>query len=113
MAASSQRPVIQKLGIKTGNRVAILYSPKGYTSILSKVPAGVTLTTRLAGDAFDLVQAFYEDQRALKADLPKLKRSIEPDGKIWICWRKGNVTDLSRDLIRQSGEKAGLEAVAS
>jgi hypothetical protein len=113
MAAPSQRPIAGKLGIKSGNRVAILHAPKGYTSALGKIPADASLATRLAGEPFDLVQAFYEDQRSLKADLPKLKKAIHSSGKIWVCWRKGNVTDLSRDSIWAIGNEVGLESVAS
>src|SRR5690349_10678246 len=110
---ASKMPVIRKLGIKEQNRVAVLNSPKGYTSILRQLPSGVVMTTRLAGEQFDIVQGFYESCKALKADLPKLKRSIHPGGKIWVCWRKGHATDLSRDIIWQLGEKAGLDSVAS
>jgi hypothetical protein len=108
MAAPSQRPIARKLGIKSGNRVAVLHAPKGYTSTLGKVPADASLTTRLAGESFDLVQAFYEDQRTLKVDLPKLKKAIHPMGKIWVCWRKGNVTDLNRDSIWRSVKRLVL-----
>ena len=110
MAVPSQRPLAGKLGIKAGSRVAVLYGPKGYTSALGK---SASLTTRLAGKPFDLVQAFYEDQKSLKADLPKLKKAIHRMGKIWICWRKGNLTDLNRDAIWAIGEKVGLDSVAS
>jgi hypothetical protein len=113
MATPSKMPVLRKLGIKAHHRIAILNSPKGYTSILAKLPPGVSLTTRLAGEPFDLVQGFYENQKDLRADLSKLKRAIHPGGKIWICWRKGNVTNLSRDIIWHMGEKVGLDSVAS
>jgi hypothetical protein len=113
MKSASSKPVAQKLGINPGNRIAILNSPRGYTSILSKVPRDVSLTTRLAGEPFDIVQGFYGTQRALKADIAKLKKAIHPGGKIWICWKKGNVTDLSRDSIWAIGDKAGLASVAS
>ncbi len=113
MKSSSKMPILQKLGVKPQNRIAILNSPKGYTNVLSKLPAGVSFATRLAGEPFDLVQGFYEDQKALKKDLLKLKKAIHPTGKIWVCWKKGNVTDLNRDTIWELGEKVGLDSVAS
>ncbi|MGE0632478.1 MAG: hypothetical protein AB7O96_08730 [Pseudobdellovibrionaceae bacterium] len=112
-SAASKSLVAKKLGIKPGNRIAVLHSPKGYTSILAKLPAEVSMTTRLAGEHFDIVQGFYEDQKSLKADLRKIKKSILPSGKVWICWRKGNVTDLSRDAIWEMGNEIGLDAIAS
>ena len=107
MKKTSTRPVADKLGIKKGSRVAVLHSPKGYGL------AKVDFATRLSGEPFDVVQAFYENERALKSDLPKLKKAIVPSGKIWVCWRKGNVTDLSRDAIWALGDKVGLDSVAS
>lgn len=111
-SVASKRPVIEKLGIKSGNRVAVLYSPKGYTAILAKLPSDVILTTRLAGEPFDLIQGFYEDQRSLKADLRKIKKSIQSSGKVWICWKKGSVSDLNRDIIWKLGDNVGLDSVA-
>lgn len=110
--AVSQKPLTQKLGIKTGQRIALLHSPKGYTSILGEVPPEVTVTTRLAGEPFDLIQAFYEDQKTLKTGLRKLKKFVNPKGKIWVCWRKGRVTDLDRGAIHGISEKSGLDSVA-
>src|SRR4051812_16532221 len=107
-AVASRRPVAEKLGIKPGNRIAVLYSPKGYTSILSKLPSEVSLTTRLAGEPFDIIQGFYQNQRSLKADLRKIRKAIQPMGKVWICWRKGNVTDLSGGVIHELGESIRL-----
>lgn len=101
-----------KLGIRPGARVALLHSPRGYTSILGAVPRDVSFATRLAGEPFDLVQGFYEDRRSLKVELGKLKKSVTPQGRIWVCWRKGNVTELGRAAIHELGEKAGLHAVA-
>src|SRR5688572_21052591 len=113
MSRESQRSVITRLGIKPKNRIALLNSPKGYTSILAKLPPGVSFSTRVAGAPFDIVQAFYDDKRTLKADLSRLRRAIRPNGKIWICWRKGLVTELNRDLVMELGEKARLESVAA
>ncbi|MBI3554762.1 MAG: DUF4287 domain-containing protein [Deltaproteobacteria bacterium] len=113
MATSSNRPIAQKLGIKTGNRIAVLYSPKGYTSILARLPPHVSLTTRLAGEPFDVVQGFYEDERSLTGDLRRFRKAIHPWGKVWICWRKGNVTELNRDTIMSLCEKVALDSVGS
>jgi 23S rRNA A2030 N6-methylase RlmJ len=113
MASASKQTVAKKLGIKPGHRIAVLYSPKGYTSILAKLPPQVSLTTRLAGDPFDIIQGFYEDERSLKADLRKFRKAIYPWGKVWICWRKGNVTELNRDSIMELCEGVKLDSVAS
>jgi hypothetical protein len=110
---SSKKAIAQKLGIKEGHRVALLHAPKGYTSILASVPDEVTITTRLAGEPFHVVQAFFEDDRALRSEIKKLSKAIYSFGSVWICWRKGNVTSLNRDLIHKRAEVVGLEGVAS
>jgi hypothetical protein len=99
MPTLSERSLAERLGIKGGDRVAVLHAPKGYTSILGDLPDGVTMTTRLAGEPFAVIQAFYQDERALKSELRKLRRAIEPKGKIWICWRKAKKGTLGRDQI--------------
>ncbi len=110
---ASKRPLKEKLGIRAGYRMAILNPPRGYTSILADLPSDTKLTTRLAGEPFDVIQGFYLNQRSLKADLRKIRKAIQPKGKIWICWKKGKVTDLSREVIWELGENVGLDSVAS
>jgi hypothetical protein len=84
---ASTKPVFQKLGLKTVHRAAIL-----------GMPSGVKLENSFRGE-FDFV-------------LGKRRKALTPSGMAWVCWRKGGVTDLSRETIRASGEAVGLESVA-
>lgn len=113
MAAMSKSPIFKKLGVKPGQRFAVLNAPKGYTAILAKVPDDVSMVTRIAGEPFDVVQAFYEDRKSLKSEIKKLRKAIVPGGKVWVCWRKGHITNLSRETIWEIGTQSGLDSVGS
>jgi len=112
MIAASTKPIAVKLRIMAGHQVAVLYAPKGYKQALGALPPGVSVADKL-GTQFDIVHAFYESQSKFSADLPKLKKAIKKSGSVWISWRKGNATDLSRDTIRKLCERVGLETVAA
>ena len=78
----------------------------------SRPPWAPTHAPSLAGEV-DFLLGFYEEQKALRADIAKIKRSMAPSGMAWVCWRKGNRTDLSRDVIHAMAEDLGLETVSS
>jgi hypothetical protein len=69
MAGHSGKPVVQKLGIKPGFRIFVGHAPAAYGDIVGKLPADVTIATRLTG-AFDLV---------LKFVIPKARRTRRPE----------------------------------
>jgi hypothetical protein len=106
----STKPVFQKLGLKPAHRATILSVPPDVK--LGKTPAGAKFEKSFRGE-FDFVLGFYESQKALEADLAKARKALTPSGMAWVCWRKGGVTELSRETIWAAGEKAGLESVAS
>ena len=107
---ASAQPVFNKLGLKPDFKAAVLHKPK--TVDLGKTPAGCSLAAKL-GAGMDFLLGFYESEKALQAELPKLSKALTPAGMAWVCWRKGNVTDLSRDVIHGIVEPVGLETVSS
>ncbi len=56
---------------------------------------------------------FYDSSEKIKADLGKVSKSLSKSGMAWVCWKKGNVTDLSRDSIWRLAKSAGLKGVSS
>lgn len=109
-AGYSGKPVYQKLGIKTGDRVCVVDAPGDYDELIGgKVPgARFTTNTRLSAD---IVHIFATEARYLEKELPRLTRMIFPDGAIWVSWPKksSNVaTDISEDTIRQLALPIGL-----
>jgi hypothetical protein len=54
---------------------------------------------------------FVDSTRTLHKDLSKLKQKLASDGILWVSWPKkssGVETDLSFDIVQQSGLKIGL-----
>ena len=110
MAGYSGKPLVQKLGIKPGTRIAILNAPRGYDGILGKLPTAVTRRTSAAGP-LDFVHFFTAEKRELERRFAALARALAPGGMLWISWPKkssGVPTDLTEDVIRGVGLAHGL-----
>lgn len=101
-------PTLKKLRYKPGMRVAVTGAPAGFEAELSR--AGVTRGRR----DLDLVQAFFTRKSDLERALPRLRTSLGPRGILWLCYPKGKTlgTDLDRDVVRASAEKAGLTTLS-
>lgn len=87
----SGTPLVTKLGIKPGMRVALLGAPGGFETELAPLPSGVRLITRLSprsatGSAVTIV--FIQRRAELTRRLPALGRAAQPAGSIWVAWPK-------------------------
>ena len=105
MAGYSGKPLVQKLGIKSGTTIAILNAPAGYVRLLGKLPPQVTRKTTTAG-TLDFIQFFTTERRDLERRFAALARSLAPAGMLWISWPKqasGVATDLTENVIRGIG----------
>jgi hypothetical protein len=105
----SGTPLINKLGIKEGTDVLFLNSPDGYKNILGELHDSVTVKRKLI-PGLDFIQLFIKNQKELKDKFPSLKKSLNPNGQIWISWPKKSskiTTDVTentiRDFILQNG----------
>lgn len=109
-AGYSERPLVEKLGIRRGDRVVALAAPAEFARTLGALPAGATLARRLsAGSA--LIIAFFKDRKALEAGFLRGKAALAKDGALWACWPKrasGVRTDLSENDVRRVGLACGL-----
>jgi hypothetical protein len=106
----SGKPLVQKLGIKEGHKVAILDAPESYNATLGKLPDRVIMSRKLRG-RLDLVQIFVKDKADLEKEFLASKMNIKPTGAIWVSWPKrssGLGTDLSESAVRDIGLKNGL-----
>jgi hypothetical protein len=83
MAGYSGKPLVQKLGIKPGFRILTTGAPAAYGAIVGKLPAGVTIVTRLAGTV-DMVHVFATDAAVLGSKLRACRAAIDPDGMVWV-----------------------------
>jgi hypothetical protein len=110
MAGYSGKPVVQKLGIKPGFRIFVGHAPAAYGDIVGKLPADVTIATRLTG-AFDLVHVFATEAAGLGGKLRVYRKAIAPDGMVWVSWPKkssGVSNDLTENVVRETALPLGL-----
>lgn len=101
MAGYSPKPLIDKLGIKSGMKVAIIGSPRGFKSALV-LPHGVIYAEH--GQDFDVVMYFTPSLTTLRAKIRSLRRMLKPNGMVWVCWPKATgpmLSDIKEDDIRQ------------
>jgi hypothetical protein len=110
VAGYSGTPLVRKLGIKEGHRVALIDAPGGAEALLGDLPAGATVL-RTARAPIDVVLLFVTERRVLERKLPGLAERIERAGGIWVCWPKrssGVVTDMTEHDVRDVALPLGL-----
>jgi hypothetical protein len=110
MAGYSGTPLLQKIGIKPGQRLVLRNHPPSFVKDLGKLPEGVAAGDRLNGRA-DVVVYFVEKRTTLEKDFPVLAAKLEANGMLWIAWPKrasGRPTDLNENLVRETGLGFGL-----
>jgi hypothetical protein len=109
-AGYSGTPLVRKLGILPGARLALIGAPDGFDEVLGELPDGVGVRRR-AGGTSDVIVAFFVSAKALEQRLPALRRALDYAGGLWIAWPKrasGVQTDLGDGQVRALGLGAGL-----
>ena len=109
MAGYSGKPLVDKLGIRSGHVVALLSAPAGFDATLGTLPDDVTVRRR-AGAA-DVAILFASAARDLKARFAAAAKTLSPGGMLWVAWPKkasGVATDLTENVVRDVGLAAGL-----
>ncbi len=81
MAGYSGTPLVRKLGIKEGWRVAVLGGPEDFESSLEPLPGGVRLASRL-GPEIDLALLFATRRTDLARRFPKVAERLQPAGSL-------------------------------
>jgi hypothetical protein len=102
-AGYSGTPLVRKLGLRPGWRVAVLGAPEGLDELLGELPEGLRIVRRLA-DGIDAAWIFVLARRDLERRLPELLRRLPPDGTLWISWPKrasGVPTDVTENVLRE------------
>ena len=110
-AGYSGTPLVKKLGIKRGNRLALLHAPDHYLELLGELPPDVAIDFELAGGEYDFLHAFYQWRRDYEAQFADLKSAIHKNGMIWISWYKKAAkmpTDITEDVLRDVALAGGL-----
>ena len=109
-AGYSPRSLVEKLGIKPGSKIAILNAPRGYRTMLGKLPADVRVAGTLQGKV-SFIQFFTAARAELEQKIPAMLRVLEPAGMIWVSWPKkasGVPSDITEDVVRAVALPTGL-----
>jgi hypothetical protein len=108
-AGYSGTPLSKKLGIRDGDRVAILNDPGQAVALVSPLPAAASRTDDPA-DA-DVVLFFTKARDELESQVAGLGEAIFPDRSLWVAWPKrasGVATDLTENVVREITLPLGL-----
>lgn len=110
MAGYSGTPLIKKLGIKEGFRVALVNSPKGFQKELSPLPDKAKFAPCVT-DSLDVILLFVNSEAELRRKFVLLAANLVANGMLWVAWPKkssGVATDLSFTNVQRIGLDAGL-----
>lgn len=110
VAGYSKTPLVKKLGLKAGMQAAFLDAPEHYERLLGPLPDGVEVRTDLRSQR-DFIHVFARREAALTKRLQAIRRSLRPDGMLWLSWPKKTSaleTDLNGSAIRRLGQSVGL-----
>lgn len=101
----------EKLGIKPSSTLRIINAPEGRPAPLGPLPDGVRVEGG-AGATADVVVLFAHDSGELRSLAPAALAAGGADGKVWIAYRKGNVSDLGRDTLMPALTHLGWHGVS-
>ncbi len=110
MAGYSGTPLIKKLGIKPGFRVAFLQAPEGLIASLDLSPE-TAVCSPASRQPLDFILLFVKNKRELEKKFSPAASKLKPDGMLWISWPKkasGIKTDLNENVVREVGLSEGL-----
>ena len=100
--------VLDKLGVKEGQRVSILGAGDGTFASEVSERTDVPPSTRVRKDS-DIVFLFATNHHEL-ARVDALRSSIKPDGSVWVMYPKGKKEMTENDVI-EAGRAAGMKDV--
>lgn len=109
MPGYSGTPLPQKLGLAklAADAKAAVHFVNAPPEVLKELNAKTTK----ANDKLDFAMLFVKSQAELHKQFPALAKRLAPAGMLWVSWPKktsGIATDLTEDVIRDSGLKSGL-----
>ena len=110
MPGYSGTPLAKKLGIKDDFRAALLHVPDDVKTELRDAFEKCRIQ-RITNHNLDFIFLFAKSRAGLELELLPAAKALAPAGMLWISWPKkssGVATDLTGDVVRQSGMDAGL-----
>jgi len=103
--------LIEKLGIKSGQRILLVNTPENYSNLIGDWPGDVLFENFRSAGELDFIHYFTTEKQQLQSDFPFLKDMLRRGGLIWISWPKGKSLirkDLNENDVRNIGLQNGL-----
>ena len=105
-AGYAGKPLVEKLGIKTGMTICLINSPDDFDQTLGKLPAGAKVIEGRTKSC-DLTIWFCISQKDLANHVSDIVAQSQ-SGPVWIAWPKQK-SDFASDLSQQSVRQIGLD----
>jgi len=102
MDAYAGVPLVQKLGIRGGNRVGLVDAPDAFEDLLAGLPEDVSVE-RGSMEASEILLLFVRTRDGLEEAFSAVSACLADGGKLWICWPKKAsevASDLSQRVVR-------------
>ena len=106
----SGKPLVEKLGIKSGHRLALIDAPAGFPKALGALPEGVSVEGAKAKE-LDAILLFADRAAVLEQKMPPAIARLAQAGMLWIAWPKkasGVATDITEDVVRRIALASGV-----
>ena len=103
----SGKPLVTKLGIKPGHRIALVSAPTGFR--LDGLPEDVRNLGQSARE-LDVVMLFVKSRAELARGFTRETARLADGGMLWVAWPKkasGVKTDVTEDVVREVVLPAG------
>jgi CheY-like chemotaxis protein len=103
------RPLAQKLGIKENAIVGVIAAPQNFANTLGDLPDAARISD-VERDPWDLVIWFVRSKAVLERGIAE-RAGRASQAPLWIAWPKRAsemVTDLTQQIVRETGLAAGL-----
>lgn len=103
----SGKPLVTKLGIKPGHRIALVSPPTGFR--LEGLPEEVRNLGQSARE-LDVVMLFVKSRAELARGFTRETARLADGGMLWVAWPKkasGVKTDVTEDVVREVVLPAG------
>lgn len=105
MDQPSTRPLLDKLGVKHGHRIALI--GRFDTDFVEQLRArGASVSRRIVRDPDQIYLAANSNKDLMK--IAPLRKSLRKDGSFWVVRPKGPKTTVTEAGTRQAGLEAGL-----
>jgi hypothetical protein len=110
MAGYSGNPLAKKLGLRGHSKVALVGVPADVIAEVRPALSTCKMVENQRGP-LDFVWLFAKSQAEFAPRISRMVSALAPAGMLWASWPKkasGVASDLSEDVIRQIGLRAGL-----